>query len=123
VAQQFQVVVDSRALLSNYDWHSLVRRDLEHIDGEFSIEAVIDGVQLSCRRAYCKILLAQEPLIVAAIENIREFARRAAPADDFVAVFIKAPPSDISSVTFSPISTDLADVAETALQQARVIAA
>jgi hypothetical protein len=124
VEQGFRVVVDSRTLLANYAWHSLVRPDLERINGEFSIEAVADGVQLSCRRVYCKTLLAQEASITAAMQNIREFARRAEPADDFAPVFVKAPPYPaISPVTVSPISTELADVAETALQQARVVAA
>jgi hypothetical protein len=124
VERTFQVIVDSRTLLEDYEWHSLVRPDLEEIDGEFSIEAVMDGLMLSCRRAYCKILLVQESAIVAAMEEIRGFAERADPPSGFAAVFIgTAQATGVMPVTVSPISTELADVAETALQQARVIAA
>jgi hypothetical protein len=123
VERTFKVVVDSRTLLLSHDWHSLVRSDLELINGEFSIEAVIDGVQLSCRRAYCKMLLALEGSITAALATIRGFAHRVDSAAGFVPVFIKAPPgAGIGPLTVSPISTELADIAETALQEARVIA-
>jgi len=124
IEQTFNVVVDSRTLLADYDWHSLVRPDLERINGKFSVEAVMDGLMLSCRRAYCKMLLVQEPSITAAMDNIRMFAGRANPPNGFAPVFIKAPQgTGLSPVTVSPISTELADVAETALQQARVMAA
>ena len=123
VQREFRVVVDSRVLLTNYDWHTLVRPDLEHISGEFLLETVMDRVQLSCRQAYCKTLLAQEGSITKAMDNIREFDRRAVAPSDFASVFVQASPSGISPVTVSPISVELADVAETALQQARVIAA
>jgi hypothetical protein len=124
IGQGVQIVVDSRTLLAGHDWHSLVRPDLEHINGEFSIEAVIDGVQVSCNRAYCKTLLAQEVSITAAMKAIRDLAHRADPPSGFAPVFMKAPLNGgISPITISPISTELADVAETALQQARVLAA
>jgi hypothetical protein len=124
VERAFRLVVDSRTILPDHEWHSLVRADLKQINGEFSIEMVLDGLMLSCRRAYCKTLLAQEPSITAAMENIRAFAGRANPPNGFAPVFIQAAEGiGISPVTVSPVSNELADVAQTALQQARVIAA
>jgi len=123
VDRQFWVVLDSRTLLENHDWHSLVRPDLERINGEFPIEPVIDGLHFSCSRAYCKTLLAQEPLIMAAIANIRNFATRAAPTNDVVPIFIRSPSTGISPMTITSVSIELADVAESALRQARVITA
>jgi len=123
IDRQFWVALDSRTLLENHDWHSLVRLDLERINGEFPIEPVIDGLHFSCSRAYCKTLMAQEPLIMAAIADIRNLATRAAPTDDVGPIFIRSPSTGVSPMTITSVSIELADVAESALRQARVITA
>lgn len=125
IKRTFQLVMNSQTLLDGHDWHSRVRSDLENIGGDFSIEAIADGVQLAARRAYCKMLLAQELAIVSAVEVIRDFARRAAPPTGYAPVFIQAP-LDVgvapSELVVSPISIEIANIAETALQEARAIA-
>jgi hypothetical protein len=125
VQRIFRVVLNSAALLEEHEWHSKVRSDLERINGDFSLDAVADGIQLSCMRAYCKMVLAQEIVIVEAVRNIRDFAARTNCLENYGPVFIEAPldaQRSLGTMTFSPVRIEMADVAETALEQARTIA-
>jgi hypothetical protein len=123
VEQSLQILIDARTLLEGYAWHSQVRSDLERINGEFSIEAVMDGLQESCNRAYCKTVLAQESSIAAAATCIRELTRRANPPNGFGAAFIQAPANgELWPMTVSPVSIELAELAEAVIQQARTMA-
>ena len=86
----------------------------------------VDALLYSCGRIHCKTLLAQEIKIVAAIENIRTLANETSSESDFGPVFIRAKPLELISRQIGPLNvtvirTDLADVAEAALQQAHLV--
>jgi hypothetical protein len=126
VEHDFDVLFDSATLLPNHDWHKRVREDLRRINGEFSAVITVDSLLYSCGRIHCKSLLAQEVSIVAAIENIRILANETPSDSDFGPVFIRIKPQELISRPISPftvmvIRTDLADVAEAALKQARSV--
>lgn len=123
IERHFLALFDGRVLLADYQWHRSVRRDLERINGEFPVEPVVDMLKDSCNRAYCKMLLAQEPYIAAAVENIRSFTTRATPDGNPVSAFVQTATAERTNLIFIPISTELADVAEGALQEARAITA
>jgi hypothetical protein len=125
VRRVFQVLINRQTLLEGHSWHSLVRLDLERNSGDILLEAIADGMQLACIRAYCKTLLALEPSIITAVKVIRNFADRADPPTDYSPVFIEALLGVVEiwgQVNISPITIELADVAETALRQARALA-
>jgi hypothetical protein len=123
VDQAFQAVFDTRVLLRNHDWHTRVRKDLERINGEFSVEATVDELYQSCGRAHCKNLLSQEGEITAAVENIRSFAARATTDNSLAPMFMLANPQNLTTRTpatfkVSVIRTEMIDVAQTALREA-----
>jgi hypothetical protein len=124
VAHNLGVLFDSRKLLPDHDWHRRVRADLVGINGEFSALVAVDALLHACGRVHCKVLLAQEPDITAAVAGIQALARRTATDDVFGPVLLQARPSDLtarqvaSPLNVTPIRTDTAEVAEVALRQA-----
>lgn len=127
VEHSFDVLFNSRTLLRNHDWHRAVREDLVQIDNEFSAIVVADALLQSCGRIQCKILIAQEADISSAIEDIRSLANEAPSGENLGAVLIHIKIQEIvarqpvSPFNVTVIRTDLADVAEAALRQARAL--
>jgi hypothetical protein len=126
VEHQFDVVFDSRTLLADYEWHHIVREDLQRIGGEFSAVTTVDDLLHSCGRIHCETLLAQKANLVAAIEKIRTLTSEATSESALAPVLIRAKPQDLISGTPGPfnvsaIRTELIDVTEAALRQARVV--
>jgi hypothetical protein len=119
VQRHFAALFNSRILLSNYAWHRMVRPDLERINGEFPVEPVVDSLMHSCRRAYCKTLLAQESHITEAVENIKSLVNRNLPYGGSATAFARVSSSDRTNLEIEPISIELTDVAEQALREAR----
>jgi hypothetical protein len=78
VEHEFDVLFDSRKLLSYHDWHRQVRADLAGINGEFSVVVTVDALLRACGRVHCKALLAQEAAIMAAAAGIQALGGRIA---------------------------------------------
>lgn len=125
VEYDFDVLFDSRKLLPDHDWHRYVRADLAEINGEFSAVVTVDALLQACGRVHCKALLAQETEIMAAATGIQALAGRIATDDALGPALLQAKPSELavrqvtSPINFTAIRTDLGEVAEEALRQAR----
>src|SRR5207248_11042932 len=117
---------DSVALMANYDKLTAhVREDLQRINGEFPVEAVLASLMGSCSRASGKALLAQEAQVMRAANDIRTLAHDAAPDENIpLLAYVNAAGKSADGrrkITLKSIPTGLADAAENALQQAAVI--
>lgn len=127
VQQNFDVVFDSETLLASYRWRKDVRTGLEKIGGEFSAIVIVDALLHSCGRIHCKTLLSQEDVITSAIRNIRTLANEAPAGRNLSPVLMRARIEEfrtgrpVSPFTVTVVRTDLADVAEAALRQAREV--
>jgi len=124
VEHDLDVLLDSRKLLPDHKWQPRVREDLAGINGEFSAVVTVDALLHACGRVHCKALLAQEAEIMAAANGIKALAGRIATDDVLGPVLLQAKPSELaarrvtSPINVTPIRTDLAEVAEKALQEA-----
>src|ERR1035441_84939 len=124
VEHTLDVLLDSRKLLPDHDWHRRVRADLAGINGEFSALVTVDALLYACGRVHCKALLAQEAGITAVAAGIQALAGRIATDDALGPVLLQARPSELtarqitSPLNITPIRTDLAEVAKIALRQA-----
>lgn len=124
VEHSLDVLLDSRKLLADHDWHRRVRVDLARINGEFSALVTVDALLYACGRVHCKVLLAQEAGITSAAAGIQSLAGRIATDAILGPVLLQAKPSELtarqvtSPLNITPIRTDLAEVATVALQQA-----
>jgi hypothetical protein len=118
------VLLDSKKLLADYDWHRRVRADLARINGEFSAVVTIDALLYACGRVHCKALLAQRTTIMSAAAGIQAPADRIATDEILGPVLLQSKPSELtarqvtSPLKIIAIRTDLAEVAAVALQQA-----
>jgi hypothetical protein len=120
VEDYFEPVFDSRALLNDFDGWGPVRRDLEAIDGEFPVEAFVEQMMFSCSRAHAQLLLFQEQELRDAAAVVRKFAEDP-PGRTPMLVQFPATRTEHTNMTMTPIQVYLADNAEAALQQSRVI--
>lgn len=125
--QRFEPLFNSESLLANHDWHTRPKEDLQEIDGEFLVGPVVDALHSSCKRAYCKGLLAQETSITAALEIIQNFSKEATTNDNLRPLFIRVNSRKQVAQTSVPlpvsvVRVDLADAAEAGIQEARVVA-
>ena len=124
VEHDLDVLLDSRKLLPDHDWHRQVRADLAGINGEFSAVVTVDALLQACGRVHCKALLSQEAVITAAAASIHALAGRIATDDVLGPVLVQVRRSELiarqvaSPLNITPIRTDLAEVAEVALRQA-----
>lgn len=118
------VLLDSRELLLDYEWHRRVRADLARINGEFSAVVTVDALLHACGRVHCKALTAQEADITAAAAGVQALAGRIATDDILGPVLLQAKPGELTSrqvtspLNIAPIRTDLAELAKVALRQA-----
>jgi hypothetical protein len=124
IDHDLDVLLDSRKLLRDYDWHRQVRADLIGINGEFSAVVTVDALLQACGRVHCKALLAQETAFRAATAVVKNLAGRIATDDVIGPVLLQAKPSQLiarqitSPINITVIRTDLAEVAEVALREA-----
>jgi hypothetical protein len=124
IEHDLDMLLDSRKLLPDHDWHQLVRADLTGINGEFSAVVTVDALLQACGRVHCKTLLAQEATIRAAAAVIQTLAGRIATDDVVGPVLLQAKPNELiarritSPLNITAVRTDLAEVAEAALQEA-----
>jgi len=124
VEHDLDVLLDSRKLLPDHDWHRYVQADLVRINGEFSAVVTVDSLLHACGRVHCKVLLAQEGAITAATAAIHALTGRIATDDVLGPVLLQARPSELtarkvtSPVNVTAVRTDLAEVAKEALRQA-----
>jgi len=128
-SQEFNVILDARTLLNNYDkWHSQVRKDLIQIDGEFSALSVAEELYQACGRAHCKNLLSQEAGITEACAKIRSIADRHRTQNENASpIFIRTNARDLANgklepFNVSPIRIELLDVVTAALREAHQVA-
>jgi hypothetical protein len=118
VEHDFDVLFDSRKLLTYHHWHRQVRADLAGINGEFSVVVTIDALLRACGRVHCKALLAQEAAIMAAAVGIQALGGRIATDDVFGPMLLQTRPSELiarqvtSPINLTPVRTDLTEVAE-----------
>jgi hypothetical protein len=124
IEHSLDVLLDSRKLLLDYDWHRQVRADLARINGEFSAVVTVDALLHACGRVHCKVLLAQEADITAAATGVQALAGRIATDDISGPVLLQAKAGELtirqvtSPLNITPIRTDLAELAKVALLQA-----
>ena len=124
IEHSLDVLLDSRKLLLDYDWHRQVRADLARINGEFSAVVTVDALLQACGRVHCKVLLAQEADITAAVTGVQALAGRIATDDISGPVLLQAKAGELtlrqvtSPLNITPIRTDLAELAKVALLQA-----
>lgn len=124
IEHDLDVLLDSRKLLPDHDWNQLVRTDLTRINGEFSAIVVVDALLQACGRVHCKTLLAQEATIKAAVAVIQDLAGRIVTDGVVGPVLLQAKPNELiarritSPLNINAVRTDLAEVAEAALQEA-----
>lgn len=124
IEHSLDVLLDSRELLLDYEWHRRVRADLARINGEFSAVVTVDALLHACGRVHCKALTAQEADITAAAAGVQALAGRIATDDILGPVLLQAKPGELTSrqvtspLNIAPIRTDLAELAKVALRQA-----
>jgi hypothetical protein len=124
IEHSLDVLLDSRKLLLDYEWHRRVRADLARINGEFSAVVTVDALLHACGRVHCKALMAQEAGITTAAAVIQALAGRIATDDILGPVLLQAKPGELTSrqvtspLNITPIRTDLAELAKVALRQA-----
>jgi hypothetical protein len=127
IEHSIDVLLDSRKLLADHDWHRRVRADLTRINGEFSALVTVDALLYASGRVHCKALLAQETDITSAAAGIQALADRIATDEILGPALLQAKPSELtarrvtSPLNITPIRTDLAEVATAALQQAHSV--
>lgn len=112
---------DSRVLLAKYDgWGAIVRKDLEGIQGEFSVELIVDQVRKSCSRVYGKLLLAQRHDLETAMREVKSAAGRLAEGEYPVLVKMKRHPKnadDLKEMTVEHIRIEIAEATAKLIKQ------
>jgi hypothetical protein len=119
-----KLTMRSHHLLKQYDWHSMVKSDLENSPDEFDMGPVLEALMASCSRVYAKLLISNEEYINEACEVISQMAGEISHGEWPILVGIKRgikQGDQLETIRIRPVKLNLVTAVNGALQQSKAI--